>query len=186
MEQVQFAVAQVLDSCTQVLRQHMSLRGRIGCWLCGRYRLYWRWRTVSAVSVEKRSGVACSPRSRPMRGSCLHRCQPATSGRNAPARGARAIGGCGRGWPSRQGAGADLDPCRKMPFRPQRRRLRCPLSRPHRLWDTGQTTLWLLTGWSLVRIRAGEPNKTSGNGDKAQRDYIRDYSRSRSRRCRRR
>ena len=47
MEQVQFAVAQVLDSCTQVLRQHMSLRGRIGCWLCGWYRLYWRWRTVS-------------------------------------------------------------------------------------------------------------------------------------------
>src|SRR3954471_1570586 len=25
----------------------MSLRGDIGCWLCGRYRLYWRWRTVS-------------------------------------------------------------------------------------------------------------------------------------------
>jgi hypothetical protein len=47
MEQVQFAVAQVLDSGTEVLRQHMSLRGRVGCYLCGRYRLYWRWRTVS-------------------------------------------------------------------------------------------------------------------------------------------
>ena len=39
------------------------------------------------VSVENRSGVACSPRSRPMRGSCLHRCRQATSGRNAPAGG---------------------------------------------------------------------------------------------------
>jgi hypothetical protein len=47
VEQVQFGVAQVLDSCTEVLRQHMSVRGRIGCYLCGRYRLYGRWRTVS-------------------------------------------------------------------------------------------------------------------------------------------
>ena len=48
VEQVQFAVAQVLDSFTQVLWKHMSLRGRVGWYLCGRYRLYWRRRTVSA------------------------------------------------------------------------------------------------------------------------------------------
>jgi hypothetical protein len=44
-----------------------------------------------------------------MRGiSQLQKCSP---GR------ARAVGGCRRGWPSRQGAGADLDPRREMPFR---------------------------------------------------------------------
>jgi hypothetical protein len=48
VEQIQFAVAQVLDSFTQVLWKHMSLRGRVGWYLCGRYRLYWRRRTVSA------------------------------------------------------------------------------------------------------------------------------------------
>jgi hypothetical protein len=47
MEQVQFAVAQVLDSFTQVLRQHMSLKGRVGSWLCGRQGSCWRWRSVS-------------------------------------------------------------------------------------------------------------------------------------------
>jgi len=47
VEKVQFAVAPVLDGFTQVLRQHMSLRGRVGSWLCGRNGTCWRWRPVS-------------------------------------------------------------------------------------------------------------------------------------------
>ena len=59
---------------------------------------------------------------------------------------ARAIGGCGRGWPSGQGAGAG--PAPKCLSDPGDAGCVVPMSRPHRLWDTGQTTLWLLTGSS--------------------------------------
>ena len=106
MEQVQFGVAQVLDSCTQVLRQHMSLRGRIGCWLCGRYRLYWRWRTVS--DRLGREEVGC----RLLTTIASHGGDHAATdvGKQLRAemlpRRARAVGGCRRGWPSGQGAGA--------------------------------------------------------------------------------
>ena len=100
MEQVQFAVAQVLDSCTQVLRQHMSLRGRIGCWLCGRYRLYWRWRTVSDRLGREEVGRRLLTTIASHEGIV----PPPTVGKQLRAemlpRRARAVGGCRRGWPS--------------------------------------------------------------------------------------
>src|SRR5215471_825570 len=65
VEEVQFAVAQVLDSFTQVLRKHMSVRGRVG-WLCGRMGLVGDGEPGRTVSVENRSVVRCSPRSRPI------------------------------------------------------------------------------------------------------------------------
>ena len=99
MEQVQFAVAQVLDSCTQVLRQHMSLRGRIGCWLCGWDGPYSRWSIVSdrlgreevvrrlLTTIAFHEGIVPPPRS------------ASNFGRKLPPLGQLAVGGCGRGWP---------------------------------------------------------------------------------------
>ena len=149
MEQVQFAVAQVLDSCTQVLRQHMSLRGRIGCWLCGRYRLYWRWRTVSdrlgreevgrrlLTTIASHEGIVPPPTSASNFG---RKCSP---GGHAPSGVVGVAGQAGRvRVPHRR---------REMPFRRGNADWAycvVPMSRPHRLWDTGQTTLWLLTGSS--------------------------------------
>jgi hypothetical protein len=46
VEKVQLVVTQMLDGFTQVLRQHMSLRGRIA-WLCDRNGTCWRWRPAS-------------------------------------------------------------------------------------------------------------------------------------------
>jgi hypothetical protein len=74
VEQVQFAVAQVLDSFTQVLRQHMSVRGRVGCWLCGRYRLYWRWSSLSdRPGREQIGGCLLRAITTHGEGSCRHR-----------------------------------------------------------------------------------------------------------------
>ena len=153
MKQVQFGVAQVLDSCTQVLRQHMSLRGRIGCWLCGRYRLYWRWRTVSGRLGREEVGrrllttIASHERIMPPPLSASNFGQKCSRWRGTRSGGAVAwmdsgtgFSGMWQGWAQRAPRPATLT-C----FR------RCPMSRPHRLWDTGQTMLWLLCGcWRRV------------------------------------
>ena len=142
----------------------MSVRGRIGCYLCGRYRLYGRWRTVSdrrhgreqvgrrlLTTIASHGGIMPPPMS------------ASNFGRTCPP-GGHAPSAARRGWPSRQGAGADWTRAAKCLSGAQQRRqglLRCPMSRPHRLWDTGQTTLWLLTG--APRRRIWSPGGAQGN-----------------------
>ena len=162
MEQVQFAVAQVLDSCTQVLRQHMSLRGSIGCCLCGRNGPYSRWSTVSdrlgreevgrrlLTTIASHEGIVPPPTSASNFGrKCSRR---RARGREGLWLGwTQGTGFCGmwRGWAQRAPRPATLT-CFS----------RCPMSRPHRLWDTGQTMLSLLCGcwrsvWSMGEAGSG-------------------------------
>jgi hypothetical protein len=75
VEKVQLVVTQMLDGFTQVLRQHMSLRGRIA-WLCDRNGTCWRWRPASDhLGREKVRCRLLTTIASHGGGSCLYQCQ---------------------------------------------------------------------------------------------------------------
>jgi hypothetical protein len=138
----------------------MSVRGRIGGYLCGRYRLYGRWRTVSdrlgreqvgrrlLTTIASHGGIMPPPMSASNFGRT---CPP---GGHAPSAVVGVAGRAGRvPVPTWTRAAKCLF---RRPATPTGL-LRCPMSGPHRLWAVRR----IFVAWCMWRARQcanGAPN----------------------------